>query len=173
MNYYDPNITILKKIRDTDGFPGIVSVTAQAVIVPKYATLETSPHTGIILQWHLTKKGASTLRAAIRHERMMMNLREKLRRDAQEPVAVRPLTVEVLDALKSILQDGHPNTEKLDILARIQRAGSGGMYRGQWIAEGPWAECKDGEWSLTDLGRSAAVAHVRKAECAQFGGKAR
>jgi hypothetical protein len=167
--------TTLRKIRETDGFPGEVSEALRAEIVPEYATVEISPHTGMILQWKLTKKGAGELRKANSSARFMEKWRKNnARRYSQpEPKAIRPLTVEVLDALKSILQDGHPNTEKLDILSRIQRAGGGGFYQKMWVADGPWAIFKDGKWELTKIGHAAAIAHVRKSECAQFGGKVR
>ena len=174
---YDSNIIgILRKIKETGGFPGEVKEGLAKQIIGVYATVETSPHTGMILQWSLTKKGKAELKwdnHKKRHPERYKHNRQCYPPRRDDPVAVRPLTIEVLDALKSILDNGHPNTEKLDILARIQRAGGGGYYRKEWIADGPWAKLKDGVWELTSLGKSAAVAHVRKAECAQFTGKVR
>ena len=171
---YDTDVTdFLRKIKESGGFPGQVSDSMKEKTIPFYAEVEVSPHTGLIIQWRLTKNGKEALKWAnynLRHpDKYTYNPRYR----EPDEHAVRPLTIEVLDALKSILDTGEPGTEKLDIIARIQRAGGGGYYMKEWIADGPWATFKDGKWELTTLGKEAAVAHIRKAECAQFTGKVR
>lgn len=175
--YDEKVLAFLRKIKETGGYPGEVNDEMFKVIDGYFTTVELSPYTGLRLQWHLTKNGRESLRwdnYKKRHkERSKVESEKRDRRRKQDEFAVRPLTIEVLDALKAILDNGHPDTEKLDVLARIQRAGGGGYYQKQWIADGPWAELKDGEWKLTSLGREAAVAHIRKTDCAQFTGKVR
>lgn len=174
MAYMEDVVDLLRKIKETGGFPGEVRKDIADKTIPTYATVEVSPYTGLILQWTVTKKGKEELRWAnwkLRHPADKYMHHPRYRKPDEH--AVRPLTIEVLDALKSIMDNGHPDTEKLDIIARIQRAGNGGYYMGKWIADGPWATFKDGVWELTKLGKERAVAHIRKADCAQFTGKVR
>lgn len=139
----------LRKIKESGGYPGEISDSLFPKIVPVHATVEISPYTGLRLQWHLTKKGKETLRWSnyrLRHkDRLKKDADERRKRYERNEVSVaRPLTIEVLDALKSILHNGNPGTDKMHILARIQRAGTGGYYQGQYYADGPWAKCEDG-----------------------------
>ena len=177
MAYMEDVINLLRKIKETGGFPGEVRKDIADKTIPTYAEVEVSPHTGLYIQWRVTKKGKEELRWAnwsIRNkDRLKADAANRKRRYEKDPVAPIPLTIEFRDALKSILNTGEPNTDKLDILARIQRRGGGGYYLGEYVADGPFAEFKDGIWTLTDRGKEIAAAHIRKADCAQFTGKVR
>lgn len=164
----------LKAVKDNDGFPGPVPVSVRNYLVPRFAEVEVSPYTGLDIQWKLTSEGKKELRRLHGEERYRQKRRkwELAHPDrlwgggysgAYTHPAVVPMTIEVLDALKAIRDTGEPQTEKLEILARIQRDGG----------DGKLAEHKDGVWSLTLNGKARAASHIRKAQCAQFGGKVR
>ncbi len=178
MSRYDEKVlSLLRKIKESGGFPGEVSDELFKLVNGYYTTVELSPYTGLRLQWHLTKNGREALRwdnYKKRHaERNKIEAEKRERRRQPDPVAPIPLTVEFRDALKSILNTGDPNTDKLDILARIQRQGGGGYYLGEYVADGPFALFKNGIWTLTNRGKEIAAAHIRKDQCAQFTGKVR
>lgn len=185
---YDNSVhETLRAIKENDGYPGPVREVVRRSIVPKYATYETSPHTGLITQWTLTPAGKKQLSFLNGYQRRREREKTKpgyrrwerrpsYHRETDAPV---PLTIEVLDALKSIREEGDPNTDKLEILARIQRQGvHGAKYvkgsDGQnHLIHGALAECRNGVWTLTNAGIRAEAGHIRKSECAQFGGKVR
>ena len=172
----------LKTIKFNDGFLGPVdAVLRQKLLRSGWVALEVSPVTGLDFCWLLTPEGKKQISYYNGMERRAEAYRKKYpnghprsyRNDApQEPVV--PLTVEVLDALKSIRLTGEPGTTRLDILARIQRYGKHGAthVNGVWV-HGALAECKDGVWKLTTAGKAAEAGHIRKSECAQFSGKVR
>lgn len=174
----------LKAIKENDGFPGPVPAVVRANILGRWATVEVSPLTGLDVQWTLTADGKKKLSEYGRSERFSKRYREKLARGHGRPshhvkeVPV-PLTIEVLDALKAIREFGEPNTDKMDILARIQRHGIHGAknVKGtdgrETLVYGALAIFEDGVWSLTDAGRRVEAGHIRKSECAQFSGKVR
>jgi hypothetical protein len=149
----------LTAIKENDGF--VLESPSKAVrdfIIPTYATVEVSPHIGMDIQWHLTSAGRSEMKRIFgRRQR-----RSKLPRSYPYSIQRGPvvsLTIEVLDALKAIMDTGEPQTDKLDIVARIQL--------------GKYAECDGGVWRLTNAGKYQAQNHIRKSECAQFSGKVR
>jgi hypothetical protein len=156
---------VLKTIKSNDGFPGPVPAKIQERIVPEYAYFDISPFTGLITQWHLTTVGKKKLRELNAIERFRKKNKDSLnkRPSRYTPEAPVPLTIEVLDALKAIKTTGHPQTDKMEILARIQRRGGGG----------PYAEYMNERWCLTQQGLYQAANHIRKSECAQFSGKVR
>ena len=162
----------LKAIKETGGFPGKLSPFVRANINGKWATVEVSPYTGMDIQWHLTSEGKKQLKYLNIRERADVKYNKPIRSN-HVPDAVVPLTVEVLDALKSIRETGDPNTTKLDILARIQREGIHGVkfVKGSGLIHGSLAEHENGVWTLTDAGKHAEAGHIRKDECAQFTGK--
>lgn len=161
-------LEFLKAIARTEGYPGPAPPGVHGAVAPHLAYPEVSKHTGIILQWHLTKDG----HAAIKHPKRFEYMREKRKAEKEKyrsrfytrndaaPVA---LTIDVLDCLKSIRDFGVPNTTKFDILAAIQRAGPYGVL----------ARNEGGSWSLTTQGRDQVTGFTRKVECAQFSGKVR
>ena len=174
----------LKAIKENDGFPGPLKPLVRANILGRWATVEVSELTGLDVQWTLTAEGKKKLRQLNGHARYTKKYKEKLARGHGRPnhyqrEAVVPLTIEVLDALKSIRETGVPGTDKLDILARIQRYGrhASKMVKsneGKWVEiHGSLAEFKDGVWTLTAAGLQAQSGHIRKSECAQFSGKVR
>jgi hypothetical protein len=169
---YDDTVhAVLKAIKENDGFPGPVKPPIRDRVL-YWATVETSPVTGADMQWELKPAGKRRVTSYERHQKFMKKHGSRLKAEAAAERAryrvydrsmekSAPLTVEVKDALKSIMTEGHPGTTKFDILA--------------WIQQG-WdrlAECKDGEWKLSKRGLEIARAHIRKAECAQFSGKVR
>lgn len=171
---------VLKAIKENDGFPGPVPAIVRANILGKWATVEVSPLTGLDVQWELTAEGKKKLREFNTVERYRKKakarpLHPRLQRyEAPKPA---PLTTEVRDALKSIMDHGHPGTEKMDILSRIQ-LGSRYVegfsdYRGGYVAAGGLAVFHEGKWYLSHEGKEIAKNHIRKAECAQFTGKVR
>ena len=169
----------LKAIKENDGFPGKLKDNVRANIIDKWATVEVSLITGMDIQWRLTTGGKQRLRILNRDVRY----REKhknwsKRRNHQTDDVVVPITVEVLDALKSIRETGDPKTTKLDIVARIQRNGAHGavttLNGREYITKyGALAHCADGVWTLTEAGKRAEAGHIRKDKCAQFTGKVR
>lgn len=175
-----PILNTLQAISDTGGFPGPLSSFLRARIVGKYAEVEVSPHAGLDLQWTLTPEGKKYLRWHRKNERYRKNARE---REAQgkgrqyhppQREAPVPLSIEVLDALKAIRERGDPETDKLDILARIQRYGIHGAVNATGVpVHGSLATFENGIWSLTEAGRRAEAGHIRKSDCAQFSGKVR
>lgn len=182
----EPIHRALKLIKENDGFPGPLDSLVRANILGKWATVEVSPLTGMDMQWTLTAEGKKKLReynASVRRSRKYKEGRVKgmqhPRYQQYQRDAVVPLTIEVLDALKSIRETGEPGTDKLDILARIQRRGSHaaktvkGSEGKEIVVSGSLAEFKDGIWTLTDVGRRVEAGHIRKGECAQFSGKVR
>lgn len=180
--YYLPEKAVhevLKAIKNNDGFPGFIEERLRKYILGKFATVEISPHTGMDIQWTLTAEGKKELRKLNGLARWHKKHKDwKNPRAHYTPDAVVYLTIEVLDALKSIRETGHPNTDKLDVLARIQRRGTHAAKTrekdGQYITvSGSLAECKDGVWTLTDAGKRVEAGHIRKTECAQFSGKVR
>lgn len=160
---------VLKAIKENDGFPGAVPDSVRKEILNGLATVEVSPITGLDMQWKLTPVGKQELRRLNGHARYLEKNKDRpKRRDERHQSgyvrhAAVPLTIEVLDALKAIRDTGEPQTDKLEIIARIQRRGDGG----------PHAEFKDGVWTLTPRGLYQANNHIRKSECAQFSGKVR
>jgi hypothetical protein len=175
---------LIQKIKDNDGFLGTVREDVRTHLLKGLATVETSPITGLDVQWTLTTKGKQRLRqikAEKKQRQRNASWFAKNKRDnwPYPDYSVVPLTVEVLDALKSIRENGEPGTPKLDILARIQRKGAHAaktvkdVAGGSTIVYGALAEYKDGVWSLTDAGKRVEAGHIRKSECAQFSGDVR
>lgn len=164
---YDSHLhSLLRKIKTNDGYLGQISIQWRRRLLTDLATVEVSPETGLDVKWSLTPEGKKELRRFNGWQRYSQKRKEQEAerpRVRYEPEAPVPLTIEVLDALKSIRDTGEPQTEKLEILARIRRRGGGG----------PYAEEKDGKWSLTNQGKYQADNHIRKKECAQFTGKVR
>lgn len=169
----------LKAIKENDGFPGKLSDGVRFNILNKWATVEVSPVTGMDIQWKLTAEGKKRLRLLNSNERY-----KKKHKNWHNPRAhkvddvVVPITVEVLDALKSIRENGDPNTTKLDIVARIQRDGAHGavttLNGREYVTKyGALAHCENGVWTLTKAGERVEAGHIRKTECAQFTGKVR
>lgn len=185
MNADDPKITkVLEAIKNNDGFPGPMADDVRRAIVESfmYAIPEVSPQTGLDLQWKLTAAGKKYLRVVYgtrRHREKYRERHEQYRLRVKSSVdAVVPLTIEVLDALKAIRESGDPETNKLDILARIQRSGQHAAKTvktpgGPLVVFGALAECNNGVWTLTDAGKRVEAGHIRKSECAQFSGKPR
>lgn len=180
MRYYNvPSISqavydILICIKENDGYIGQITPEKRSLILP-YATVELSP-SGLDMQWTLTadaKKSMMKFRSDQRWRAKYGHVRhhgyEPRERDA--PV---PLTIDVLDALKSIRETGEPGTQKIEVLARIQRYGvhAAKFKDGRWV-DGALAEYKDGIWKLTGAGQYVEAGHIRKSECAQFTGKVR
>lgn len=170
----------LKRIKENDGFVGAMKETVRTYILHKnYATVEVSPHTGMDIQWTLTsegKKHLTELNRRARYRKKNKNYRNPRAHKVDDVVV--PITIEVLDALKSIRENGHPNTTKLDILARIQRDGAHGAVTKQEGREyitkyAALANCSNGVWTLTEAGKRVEAGHIRKTECAQFSGKVR
>lgn len=175
-----PVLKALQAISDSGGFPGPLTSLVRARIVGTYAEVEVSPHTGLDLQWTLTAEGKKCLRRHRARERYYKKARELEAKGKgrsyrpPQPEAPVPLTVEVLDALKAIRERGNPETDKLDILARIQRYGLHGSTNATGIPiRGALATFENGVWTLTEAGRRAEAGHIRKTECAQFSGKVR
>lgn len=175
---------VLKTIKENDGFLGEINSDVRAKIFGQWATVEVSSITGMDVQWTLTTEGKKKLRelnANVRWRKKYEEFRAsgRGRPNHQTKDVVVPLTIEVLDALKSIRETGDPNTTKLDILARIRRHGihAAKTIKGadgrDILVHGALADFKDGVWTLTDAGCRVEAGHVRKSECAQFTGKVR
>lgn len=173
---------VLKAIKENDGFPGPLASRVREHIIGNLATVEISPLTGLDVQWTLTPEGKRKLTEFNRRQRYKAKHGDKWSRGRYAPPqqdAPVPITIEVLDALKAIRETGEPNTDKLDILARIQRYG---IHAAKYVKDvngenhlvsGALAEFKNGVWSLTDTGHRVEAGHIRKSQCAQFTGKVR
>ena len=189
MRYYNiPSITqaqydLLSKIKENDGFLGQLPAEKRKSILG-YATVELSP-SGLDVQWTLTpdaKKAMMKFRSNLRYTKKHRESNERWRRANQEAIKAAqpkeaPLSVEVRDALKSIMDHGHPGTDKMDVLASIQL---GSHYTAGYTSRGDGythvyglALFHDGKWLLSNHAREIAKNHIRKAECAQFSGKVR
>lgn len=173
-------VAVLEAIKYNDGFPGPVDPAIRAHIIGRLAYPEISPLTGMDMEWKLTTEGKQWFRSHITAQRRAAKMREhRVRNHNYQRDAVVPLTIEVLDALKAIRETGDPQTNKLDILARIQRYGTHAARTvkdnfGKLVeVSGSLAEYKDGVWTLTDVGKRVEAGHIRKSECAQFTGKVR
>ena len=179
-------VKTMKAIKENDGFPGPVPDYVRKYILEKaLADVEVSPFSGLDMGWTLTADGKKFLKEVSRNERYAKKYKESGRairfRGAQASMrdAVVPLTIEVLDALKAIRETGDPQTDKMEILARIQRYGQHAAKTvknalgQQVVVSGALAECNDGIWTLTKAGESVEAGHIRKSECAQFTGKVR
>lgn len=169
---------VLKSIKENDGFPGTLTASVRDVILDKWATVEVSQETGMDIQWTLTADGKKHLRLLNGLKRWRAKNKNTWRKSEYIPNTPVPLTIDVLDALKSIREVGHPNTEKIEILARIQRSSAHGAKtilngREYITVYGALAIFKDGVWTLTDSGKRIEAGHIRKSECAQFFGKVR
>lgn len=162
----DKIVAALKFVRENGNLSGVetylkVYIRDGIDMMPlvKYIDIFEDPKTGDITcdKWVLTPYGESFLRRPARS----YSLFTERARDRQRTYWENPrLPIEVLDALKSIKLTGEPNTTKMDVLARLQL---GSQY----------AFMKDGEWFLSWSGDNVARDHIRKSECAQFGGKVR
>lgn len=174
-------VQTMKAIKENDGFPGPMPEYVRKYIIEKLAEVEVSPLSGLDMQWTLTAEGKKFLREVSRNERYARK-RKVLNHPRHRPYqrdAVVPLTIEVLDALKAIRETGDPQTDKMEILARIQRHGT---HAAKTIKDnlgkvlevsGALAEYNEGVWTLTKAGERVEAGHIRKSECAQFTGKVR
>lgn len=189
MRYYNvPSITqaqydLLSKIKENDGYLGQLPPEKRKLILG-LATVELSP-SGLDMQWTLTadaKKSMMKFRSGQRYNKKYRESNERWRRANQEAIKASqpkeaPLSIEVRDALKSIMEHGHPGTDKMDVLASIQlgsRFTEGYTSRGDGYTHVyGLALFHNGKWLLSNNGREIALNHIRKSECAQFSGKVR
>jgi len=162
----DKVVAALKSVRDNGNLSGIetylkVYIRDGLEMMPlvKYIDIIEDPKTGDITydKWVLTPYGEDFLRRPARsYSRFSAYARSRQKTYWENP----RLPIEVMDALKNIKMTGHPNTEKMDVIARLQLASQ-------------YAFMKDGKWFLSWSGENVVRDHIRKSECAQFGGKVR
>jgi hypothetical protein len=162
----------LKAIKENDGFPGPLPSNVRLIILlDQFATVEVSPLTGMDFQWTLTKEGKRKLSEFNRNARYNAKYKERKRLGYGRPSrrtedVVVPLTIEVLDALKSIRETGEPNTDKMEILSRIQLYGIHaakyvkGANGENHLVHGALANCTNGVWTLTDAGKRVEAGHI-------------
>lgn len=157
----------LKKVKKSGNLNGIKTNIVKMikggspVNVPlvKYIEIEELKDGSIIMDtWVLTSEGSWAMRSPYTMMQGRIGYRRRIFDDARAWDNQR-LPTEYLDALKSIQQTGHPNTEKMDVVERLQ------LLR--------LAALKDGKWSLEYNGINAIRDYIRKSECAQFSGKVR